>query len=90
MSALVTDEALRLWRLAFPLPTGEDDPLGRPLRRPCASAPRAPFVVGTRVRVRGYTRRRTLLGQFVERLPHFDTGKLEVLCRQAEAMVGGM
>lgn len=90
MSALVADEALRLWRLAFPLPMDAEDPLDRKLRRPSASATRAPYVVGARVRARGYTRRRTLLGQLVERLPHLDTGSLEALCRQAEAMVGGL
>lgn len=91
LSALVVEEALRVWRRAFPLPMDEVDPLATGLRRPGASATRAPYIAGVRTRgVRGYSRRRTLVGQIVEHLPRLDTGNLETLARHAEAMVGGV
>lgn len=91
LSALVVEEALLVWRVAFPLPMGATDPLVRPHRRPAPSATPVPFISGVRVRNnRGLSRRRTLLGQLVEHLPHLDTGRLETLCRHAEAMVGGV
>lgn len=89
LSALVVEEALRVWRRAFPLPMDEVDPLAKGLRRPGASATRAPYVAGVRTRgVRGYSRRRTLVGQIVEQLPRLDTGNLETLARHAESMLG--
>lgn len=87
MSSLVRDEALRLWRLAFPLPMNEIDPLGGRMRRPSASATPPPPIPG-RARARGHTRRRVLLGQLLERLPHLDTGKIENLCRVADGIAG--
>ena len=86
-SALVPEEALRSWRAAFPLPPDTPEPLEPPRRARSPSAVPSAWVHGGRSRVRGVSRRRVLIGQIIEALPHMDNGRLEILTRRIEALL---